>query len=1305
MAYSPGDKIFAKVKGHPHWPSRINLLPPDVSVPKGKYPIFFYGTHEVYFLAPKDIYPYEKFKHKYGIPRSKALFQAGLREIEEEPDVLLYGKDPQSEDFLARFYKFTRNAASQKQGQIETPSVSTTQTTNNQSGKRASTSSPAECPKPAKRPHVESTSLSVSRGKKKTSPAVQPSTTTPKKRTRRTPITPKPDSAPPTDETPISQCLTVQTGPQTDSSSARPKRLASLRLRIRNDGNGLKFSPAHMSPQSSPLSPSTTGSNGTVEAKGTVEVITTPPATNAPDPLRITIKQLSTSPSIVVTPSLAPSSTLVSTRPVFSVSPSSGTGLIGVGTDSNLNLQRKKSTAVVTPLRRDSTQPPLGISDESTAESTPGTEAETPSSRTPSDQRFITTAKPKNSPRRNMPTTKNRHTHGDHKESRHKKDTSKLSGSVTATTTPTSEHDSISTQSPWLSNECEKSSEVACDRIDVASPQSTKTTPQNLTLVQADGPAVVEARLKELIEIGKEQKEQQLKDLDTEARLLLIDRSIKSSLVRDHEDIATCVDRLAVLDRMIISLPVLAKCWTVVETIRKCRRYKRSLEVKIAAQKVFNKFLQLYATADKCELDLAHGELVRHQQRYVRQHSGSGQSDCNMKSTAIPPYTGPKSMAELFQVSLSERRQPSSDTKDVHSVSSMAPVKSVDQVNLDSNKAPTLTKPVSHSNNRCYSKPASELLPVGFSVSDIPLPEESLNEPHTRPSSSCPEPTEAPPAVENGEEEFEVLDEYEEAGDVKNAPGSVASNSLAYPTPPATSTLGTSDYVPVSYVAYNVIQPQFMPTPTFSNMSTVTSDAVAVSPSTTMGGFASSNAVIPHYSAPYAIPYGYGCLPGSSFTQTIQNPLQPTPYTPLASAVSCSVAGSSCYSVPVEATPPQSTSRAYIPHALHPPTDPPPPYRPYVPSHCETDQSTVDPSTVLSPRPSKDIQSDGNSIRHSGSSGRRVPVPSPSSPVRRPSSNSISNRPESDRHSRNNRSNTDRRFRSPPHRARSPHALPHPLEHYQRCLTTALSSDEDRPSGSSERGWSDETVLKHPSHVAYVNTDDLLTRPDSDDLDTRIARLIGQAARTHQTTKTYGPIRPSDARKSNNPLGSPPPPPPPLPTSQRILFTHRPPANQTVSSRNLYHKSSRPVANSAFSSFSNEQCRTSSGAARRGIPPHTPDSPPVRRPVDVDHRLNNLASTSADHNESNSGSTSRRPPGSFSSDDSVLSTSMFPSASRALPTAYTDRPVESVRSSDRPKISSVRFDTPAAPVHPDPSNSSSKLGHDEDREIYSMLGV
>lgn len=64
-------------------------------------------------------------------------------------------------------------------------------------------------------------------------------------------------------------------------------------------------------------------------------------------------------------------------------------------------------------------------------------------------------------------------------------------------------------------------------------------------------------------------KEQQLKDLDAEERLLLIDRSIKSSLIQGHEDIATCVDRLEFLDKMTISLPIMARCWTVVETIRK----------------------------------------------------------------------------------------------------------------------------------------------------------------------------------------------------------------------------------------------------------------------------------------------------------------------------------------------------------------------------------------------------------------------------------------------------------------------------------------------------------------------------------------------------------------------------------------------------------------------------------------------------------------------------------------------------------------------------------------------------------------
>ncbi|TPP56052.1 hypothetical protein FGIG_04709, partial [Fasciola gigantica] len=264
----------------------------------------------------------------------------------------------------------------------------------------------------------------------------------------------KQDPAPPTDVVSVNQSLTVQAESQADSSSTRPKRLASLRLRIRNDGNGLKFSPAHESPSS--LSPSTSGSNGTVEAKRPVEVISTSSITNTPDPLRITIKQLSTSPSIVVATTVTSNSSLVSSRPVFSVAPSSSTGLLGVGSDSNVNQQRNKSTAVVIPLRRSNAPPPPGLSDDSTAESTPNTEVGTPSLRTSSVQRVTSTLKHGSSLRRNTHVKNVKHSRGNHKGNRHRKDTAKVSASVAAMTTPLSEHDSASTQFPWRSSECEK---------------------------------------------------------------------------------------------------------------------------------------------------------------------------------------------------------------------------------------------------------------------------------------------------------------------------------------------------------------------------------------------------------------------------------------------------------------------------------------------------------------------------------------------------------------------------------------------------------------------------------------------------------------------------------------------------------------------------------------------------------------------------------------------------------------------------------------------------------------------------------
>ncbi|ELV12179.1 PC4 and SFRS1-interacting protein [Tupaia chinensis] len=45
--FKPGDLIFTKMKGYPHWPARVDEVPDGaVKPPTNKLPIFFFGTHE-----------------------------------------------------------------------------------------------------------------------------------------------------------------------------------------------------------------------------------------------------------------------------------------------------------------------------------------------------------------------------------------------------------------------------------------------------------------------------------------------------------------------------------------------------------------------------------------------------------------------------------------------------------------------------------------------------------------------------------------------------------------------------------------------------------------------------------------------------------------------------------------------------------------------------------------------------------------------------------------------------------------------------------------------------------------------------------------------------------------------------------------------------------------------------------------------------------------------------------------------------------------------------------------------------------
>ncbi|XP_018396837.1 PREDICTED: PC4 and SFRS1-interacting protein [Cyphomyrmex costatus] len=78
-----GDKVFAKVRGYPPWPAKVEKVN-DPSSKNAKYCVYFYGTGETAVCKVDELYTYAENKDKFGKPSRRKFFHEGIQQLEQE---------------------------------------------------------------------------------------------------------------------------------------------------------------------------------------------------------------------------------------------------------------------------------------------------------------------------------------------------------------------------------------------------------------------------------------------------------------------------------------------------------------------------------------------------------------------------------------------------------------------------------------------------------------------------------------------------------------------------------------------------------------------------------------------------------------------------------------------------------------------------------------------------------------------------------------------------------------------------------------------------------------------------------------------------------------------------------------------------------------------------------------------------------------------------------------------------------------------------------------------------------------------
>ncbi|XP_058798453.1 PC4 and SFRS1-interacting protein isoform X4 [Phymastichus coffea] len=81
--FSVGERVFAKVRGYPPWPAKIESIT-DPTSKQAKYHVVFFGTKEIGTCKIEDLFRYAENKDKFSKTVRRKYFHEGIEELEED---------------------------------------------------------------------------------------------------------------------------------------------------------------------------------------------------------------------------------------------------------------------------------------------------------------------------------------------------------------------------------------------------------------------------------------------------------------------------------------------------------------------------------------------------------------------------------------------------------------------------------------------------------------------------------------------------------------------------------------------------------------------------------------------------------------------------------------------------------------------------------------------------------------------------------------------------------------------------------------------------------------------------------------------------------------------------------------------------------------------------------------------------------------------------------------------------------------------------------------------------------------------